>query len=163
MNETCRVLATLSELDEDGEVISVGESISRWAVPYRRVYLHDASVDEVPFIFDKYAEGGVDGAVVVEGIVTALDALYVKVTWVDGNGWEPCAGSVTRAPLETTADTRRPVEHVVWGPTSEPDDDGVAYAIGYPDTREGDQMLAGWVFTLERWAVRSGDTEHGRP
>ncbi|MCJ1673352.1 MULTISPECIES: hypothetical protein [unclassified Rathayibacter] len=145
-----QALCTTSELDEDGEVVAVGDRIRRLAVPHRGGYI-GGDLDETPWMLDRYGDAtGAADTVWIEGLVTSVAAIRTRMTRRDDGVWTVLPGSAVLEPLRSTADTRRPVPEIDWGPHSEPDADGHAYAMGFARRSEGDEELSGWLFTVRR-------------
>ncbi|MDY0912713.1 hypothetical protein [Rathayibacter festucae] len=145
-----RALCTTSELDEDGEVVAVGDRIRRLAVPHRGGYF-GGDLDETPWMLDRYGDAiGAAGTVWIEGVVTAVAAIRTRMTRRDDGVWTVRPGSAVLEPLHSTADTRRPVREIDWGPRSEHDADGHASAVGFARRSEGDEELSGWLITVRR-------------
>jgi len=143
-----RALCTTSELDEDGEVVAVGDRIRRLAVPYRGGY-YGGALDETPWMLDRYGDAtGAADTVWIEGVVTSVAAIRTRLTRLADGTFTARPGSAVLEPLHSTEDTRRPTPEIDWQPHSEPDADGHAYAIGFARQREGDEDLSGWLFTL---------------
>ncbi|QHC58932.1 hypothetical protein [Rathayibacter sp. VKM Ac-2760] len=145
-----QALCTTSELDEDGVIVAVGDRIRRLAVPYRGGYF-GGDLDETPWMLDYYGDAtGAADTVWIEGVVTAIAAIRTRLTRLDDGTWTARPGSAELEPLRSTADTRRPVPEIDWGPRSEPDADGHAYAMGVARQHEGDEDLSGWLITVRR-------------
>lgn len=150
-----RVICPASELDEDGIVLRVGQTVSRWAAPNPGAFFGDA-LDDSEWLFDLYAEGGPsEGAVVLTGRIDQIEALFVCVTLQGGDGWRPIAGRTRRQAIPSTADTVRPEPRIRWTQTTEPDAEGVSYSAGYDDIQEGDERFDGWLITLKDASIEA--------
>lgn len=141
-----RVLCSRSELEENGEVIAVGDNVSRLASYGEHVY-YGTELDALEWHFDQYADAFGDPATTISGQVTAISAVFVRLTRAT-DGWTARLGSAQLEPLTTTSATRTIEDTIDWGPVSPPDPDGHSYSVGYPQIREGDELHAGWVITL---------------
>ena len=107
------------------------------------------ALDEVEWRLDRDAPTSGREAVVVSGVVRTISAVYVDLIRLGGCTWAPATGSAHLEPLTTTAATRRPQEQ---------DDRSAAPAeaadrFGAPDLLEGDELLSGWLLTLDEEAV----------
>ncbi len=143
-----RVLCSETELQEDGEVIAIGDHVSRVGCRVENVF-YGTDLDEIEWRFDQYADAVGYEAVTISGQVIAISAIYVRFTATSGGGWAPRLGSAHLEPLDSTASTRKIEDVVDWGPLSPPDEHGHAYRAGYPQIAEGDEHLSGWLFTLD--------------
>lgn len=152
-----RVLCSDSELDENGEVIAVGDCLSRLAGRVENVY-YGTDLDSLEWRFDQYADAIGYHAATISGRVTAISAVYVRLTKAVEGGWTARLGSAHLEPLDTTAATRRIEDVIDWGPLSPTDEHGRAYRTGYPRIHEGDEHLSGWVITLEAPRVQTGSS-----
>jgi hypothetical protein len=145
-----QVVCTESELAEDGVVVTVGDVVSRVSVPFRGGYF-GSDLDGVPWMFDQYAAGfsDRDDVVVLAGRVTAIAAIYVRLSSEGRDGWTPIPGSARLASLTSTRDTWRPQPKIIWDVPATPHPDGGYSARGYAERNEGDEDFSGWLFTLE--------------
>ncbi len=143
-----RVLCSESELEENGEVIAVGDRVSRLAGRVEGPY-YGTDLDSIDWRFDQYAEDIGYEAATISGQVTEISAIYVQRTAAAEGGWTARPGSAHLEPLSTTEATRKIVDLIDWGPPSPPDEHGRAYSIGHARVEEGDELLSGWVFTLD--------------
>lgn len=141
-----RVLCVQTELQEDGEVISVGDRVKRLAGRLPGGYF-GTNLDEVEWGFDRYAELTSSHAAVIEGDVVAIAAVYVGLAAL-GNGWTAAPGTAWLEPLSSTATTRAPENRIEWSTQSMPS--GHSYPVPHHRTEEGDEYLTGWLFTLEQ-------------
>ena len=142
-----RVLCSDSELDEGGEVIAVGEHVSRLAARIQNVY-YGTDLDAIEWRFDQYADAIGYESATISGQVIAISAVFVRLTAAPGGGWTARLGSAHLEPLETTASTRKIEHEVMWGTPSPTNEHGYAYRTGSPRLEEGDEYPSGWVFTL---------------
>jgi hypothetical protein len=148
-----RVVSTESELAEDGEVITVGDVVTRVALPFDGAYFGD-ELDDVPWMFDRYAAGFSDRSdvVVLTGRVVAIAAVYVRLSRDDTDGRVPIPTSSRLASLVSTRDTWRPEPTIIWEmPSASPPEGGLTR--GYEERHEGDEILVGWLFTLDETAL----------
>lgn len=143
-----RVLCSTSELDEDGETLTVGDRVHRLAARNQGKYF-GTDLDNIEWHFDRYAKYTGRDTATVEGQVLAIAAIYVRLTSTTDVGWTAQSGSAHVEPLESTSTTRRPVPTIDWQPAAAPTADARGYgAVGYRRDKEGDEHLAGWVITL---------------
>lgn len=142
-----RVRCAESELQEYGEVIALGDHVSRMAGRCGGAFFGTA-LDEIEWGFDQYAWLVGGHHAIISGTVAAIDAVYVRLTR-EPDGWVPTAGTAWREPLTTTAATRKPEEEIEWGPLAEPDANGHSFRSGHRALREGDEQLIGWLITLD--------------
>jgi hypothetical protein len=145
-----QVVCSESELAENGEVITVGDDVSRVATLRRQAYF-GGFLDDVPWMFDQYAAGfsDRDDVVVLAGRITAIAAIYVRLSREGGDGWAPIPGSARLVSLTSTRDTWRPQPKIIWDVPATPHPDGSYSARGYAVRDEGDEDFSGWLFTLE--------------
>ncbi|MGT2427418.1 hypothetical protein [Amnibacterium kyonggiense] len=148
-----RVLCSDSELDENGEVITVGDGVSRLAGRVQGTYF-GTDLGSIDLHFDQYAEDLGHESATVSGRVAAISAVHVRRSRGDEGGWTAQPGSAHLEPLETTAATRKPREVIDWGPPSAPHENGRRYSLGRARIKEGDELLHGWVFRLDPWNIQ---------
>lgn len=146
------VLCSSYELEESGDVVTVGDYISRHVSRWNTVY-YGTELDDIKWNFDSEAEADGSTATTISGDVTAISAIFVRLTHVPGKGWTPVSGSAHAERIESTADTRQIKPEIDWVPVSTPDAHGHAYSAGYPRTEEGDEHHSGWLITLEPYRI----------
>lgn len=154
-----RVLCGTTELEEYGEVIAIHDRVERIAAHSEGNYFC-TGLDDIDWVFDRYADWAGPMIATVTGRVVAIDAVYVRLAPVEG-GWTAAAGTARLESLFTTAETRRPPSRIDWGRPSPPDETGRRFRVGYPLVREGDEHLSGWVVALDREHVEIEDRESG--
>ena len=149
-----QVLCSSYELEESGDIIAVGDHISKHASRLNNAY-YGTELDSIEWSFDSEAEADGSTATTISGEVTAVSAIFVRLTQVPGKGWIPLAGSAHLENIKSTADTRQIKTEIDWGPVSTPDAQGNAYSAGYPRREEGDEHHSGWLITLEPVSVHA--------
>jgi hypothetical protein len=143
-----RLLCSEPELGEYGNVVSVGEYISRPAARIEQSYQATES-DTVEWRFDQRADAiGYEWAT-ISGTGAAISAVSVQLTTHCEGGWTARLGSAHVEPLDTTSATRRIEPLIDRGPPSPPDKDGHSYRAGHARIQESDERLSVWVITLE--------------
>lgn len=157
MTTSLRVFCPETELAEDGLVVRVGDHVRRLATP--RIAHRLGTVDALPWAFDQYAEYVGDPVSLVGGRVSAIDAVYARLTELEDGSWGLRPGSEWTEPVPATSATRRPAERIDWQPLSPPDAEGHQYGVGFPVFTEGDETHVGWVFTLQDAVVEDVPTE----
>jgi hypothetical protein len=135
------------ELEEDGEIIAVGDRMRRAAIRRHTAYF-GSELDDVEWSFNRDSEGDRSGCTTIAGEVVRIEAIYVRMTR-GADGWTAIHGSAHAEALHTTAATRRIEPQIECGPLSLPDEDGHSYRAGYPLIHEGDEKLAGWLLHLD--------------
>lgn len=140
------------ELEESGDVIVVGDHISRHVSRANDAY-YGTDLDRIEWNFDGEAEADGSTATTISGTVTAISAIFVRLTQVPGRGWMAVAGSAHLERIDSTAHTRQIPPDIDWGPLSTPDAQGHAYRAGYARIEEGDEHHSGWLFTLDPFSV----------
>ncbi|WP_375406881.1 hypothetical protein [uncultured Amnibacterium sp.] len=124
-----RVLCSIHELEEDGEVVRIGDHIRRLA-SRNEIADYGTDLDNIEWHLDHEAEAAGDPAPTISGRVAAISAIYVRLTGSPGHGWTAQHGSAHLEPLESTAATRH-VQHTInWGPTTAPDEQGHVHSAG---------------------------------
>ncbi|MBZ4486442.1 hypothetical protein LQ938_07330 [Microbacterium sp. cx-55] len=140
-----RVYCVEYELEDDGEVLTVGDRIRRVVVPYGTGEYFGTELDRTPWMFDRagFAAPGLGGRV-LEGVVTRIDAIYVQRPV----GQHVVRGSAQLEPLPSTDDWRRP-ELRTLTPSIPPGFTGTYFWATYEDPRIGDEDFSGWVITVD--------------
>lgn len=102
--EELLVLCSESELQEYGEIIRVGEQVTREA-GRREGRFYGGDLDEIQWQFDQYARVVGYEAAIITGRVTVIHAVYVNLTR-QPDGWGPLPGSAHLEQIQSTADAR---------------------------------------------------------
>ena len=142
-----QVLCDGMELDEYREVIAVGDHLWRRAGRYGSA-LQGSSLEEIEWHLDQYAWTSGEQYACISGTVTAIEAVYFRLTRQPDQTWGPAPGTPSREPISTTAATRMPREEPGW-PTPPARDADDPYQPGHRLTCENDEQLYGWLLTLD--------------
>ncbi|NYF14993.1 hypothetical protein HDC34_003328 [Pseudoclavibacter sp. JAI123] len=153
-----RVLCSVSELEEDGEVVTVGDRVERQAEFASRGFF-GTELDRIRWHFDQYAEARVSQPWLISGTVESLSAVYVALAQVrlPRQEWMHVPGSARLEPLESTRETRSPQrERERTALLKQPPPADVFGSYGHPLAypKDGDEDHAGWCFTLVDETVR---------
>ncbi|MGO2750996.1 MAG: hypothetical protein ACTIA6_13175 [Pseudoclavibacter sp.] len=151
----------MSELEEDAEVISLGDRVERLAENAVWPSYGDALADVV-WHFDQYAPMRAESAWMITGTVTSIHAIYVRLAHVSGGEAEfgPEPGSLHLEARATTLGTRDPQrERAREELALHAHPPGVSGWYG-PESlhpKAGDEELTGWLFTLEGERIRAAE------
>ena len=137
-----------SELEEYGEVLEIGQLISRPALPRSGgEAFFGTSLDEVPWELDRYHFLTTTPSVTIAGRIVAIAGVYALLTRSASDGWRPLPRSSWTEPVRSTADSRRVLQRTEWHDVPRPD--GRVLRGGSPAPQEGDEQRYGWLLSLE--------------
>lgn len=147
-----RVTCSVTELEEDGEIIAVGDRIERLAEKATRQY-YGNELDEICWHFDQYAPLLSPTPWSIIGTVASISAVYVRLALKSGREriFHPKPGSAHLEEVLTTLNTRDPQRERQQREMAKHDPPAGATGWYGPDTlqpNEGDEDLTGWLITL---------------
>ena len=147
-----RVTCSVTELEEDGEVIAVGDQIERSAEKATWQY-YGNELDEICWHFDQYAPLRSTSPWSILGTVASISAIYVRLalTGAREQVLRPAHGSAHLEEVPATRNTRNPQREHEQRELAKHDPPAGATGWYGPDTlqaHEGDENLTGWLITL---------------
>lgn len=150
MKAVLKVFCPVDEVDAAGRGLAVGEALERLASQrgLGRAVL-GTDVEDVSWVLDRDALLVEQPAAVIRGRVAALDAVYVTMTGQEDGGWVQKLGSARTETQVSTSDARRERPRIDWTIQQESPAAGPTVRGGFRTWIEGEQVLAGWIVTLD--------------